>query len=139
MSTIEALLFSGVSIHQFFPSDGFDDVSRERILTHITAVVMQWYTELESGCIRTPQGESLFVPALVEYRADVANVLRSLPEHDRTVLFLVHRDGLTHRDAVTCAGVQTRRPDAYVRQLEASVGRIFERRRLNDLQAYILG
>lgn len=137
--SIEALILSGVSICQFFPSDGFDDVARERILTHITAAVMRWYTELESGRVRTAQGEDIFVPALVEYRADVSNVLRGLPEYDRTVLLLVHRDGLTHRDAVSCAGIQTRRPDSYVRQLETNVGRIFERRRLNDLQAYILG
>lgn len=137
--SIEALILSGGSIHHFFTSDGFDDVSRERILTHITASVMRWYTELETGCVRTASGESIFVPGLVEYRADVSNALRSLPEHDRKILLLVHRDGLTHRDAVSCAGVKTLRPDSYVRQLETNVGRIFERRKLNDLQDYILG
>ncbi len=101
-----------------------------------TRNVLRWYTELEDGIIQTEDG-SRFDQRILDYRVDVDRVLSKFHEQEVEVVLLVNRDGLTHAQATTVAGVKTDRPDRYVADIEIRMGQVFQRLRLDQFLDYV--
>lgn len=105
----------------------------DRYFRQVTATVMRWYVELEDGIIPG----AAFDTRVLDYRIDIDRVVNNFDPPDREIILYIHRDGLTHNDALTHAGIAHDRPDVYVAGLEARLGRLFEKKRLSDIQMYL--
>jgi hypothetical protein len=92
--------------------------------------------ELEDGMIQSEDGPK-FDARVLDYRIDVDNVLKHFHPAEVKAVLLVNRDGLTHADAVTLAGLQAKRPDQLVEDIEIRMGQAFARRRLDEFLHYV--
>jgi predicted SpoU family rRNA methylase len=98
------------------------------------------YAEVEDGMLpATREGGRSFDPRLIDYRIDVQRLMdRELSVADQDVLMAIHRDGLTHADALAAAHITTTlQPYSYVAALETRMGRLFERKKMLDLVGYL--
>lgn len=100
---------------------------------------MQFYLEFEDGLLpRTPMRGEYFEPRIIDYRIDIERVmLATLSKDDVSVIFAVHRDGLTHSDSLASVGIQDANANRYVAALEVKLGKAFERKNLLDFLQYI--
>lgn len=109
--------------------------SNTKYYRQIARGVLRWYLELDDSVVE----RLCSVGAVLNYQIDVELALRQLTEPEQEVLLLVHRDGVTAGDALRLAGVNHTRPDEYVTAVEVKLGRELQRRRLDDLVAYLNG
>lgn len=96
---------------------------------------MRWFHEDSDGIVGTGYGIA-FDHRLVDYALDVQRVLDKLSAEERLVLVRIHRDGVSYGDACMEAGLAVKRPDAFVSQLEAKIGRLLYVSGLADLSKY---
>lgn len=111
-------------------------VKKSRYFRKIAQTVLRWYAECEIGVIQTEQGPT-FDERILNYRVDVELALRQFDPREVKAIFLIHRDGLTHGQALMLSGIQSARPDKTVDDIETRMGRAFERRRLSEFLQYI--
>lgn len=109
---------------------------RGRHFRSITKIVMRWYSELEDGNIQSAQGP-MYDSRFLDYRIDVELVLAKFTQQESDTLLYIHRDGLTHAQALRQSGICSDRPDRTVEDIEIRVGQAFERRRLAEFSDYI--
>lgn len=110
--------------------------AQERYFRQVTATVLGWYNELETGVVEVDGIGRLFLPELLHYRIDIEKALKSFTEAERKTLMSVHVDGLTMEDAVRLSKLAGN-PKTVVVALEVRAGRIFERLKLNNLVEYV--
>lgn len=91
--------------------------------------------ELEDGGMQSDTG-LLYDARFLDYRLDVELILRKFPK-EADALLLIHRDGLTHAQALHLAGIASERPDHTVEDIEIRVGQAFDRRRLSEFMQYV--
>jgi hypothetical protein len=111
-------------------------VKRSRYFRKVAQTVLRWYTECESGIIQTDKGPT-FDERILNYRIDVELVLRKFDQREAKAVLLIHRDGLTHANALKLSGIESSRPDKTVEDIETRLGLAFERRRLSEFLHYI--
>jgi hypothetical protein len=109
---------------------------RSRYLRKVSHTVIQWYVELEHGIIQAETGP-VFDERVLNYRIDVELALRGFDPREVQAIMMIHRDGLTHGQALALTGIQATRPDKAVEDIETRMGRAFERRRLGEFLHYI--
>lgn len=98
--------------------------------------MLRWYVESEDGTIQTEDGPR-FDARVLDYRIDVDFALRKFHPSETLAVLLVNRDGLSHAQALHVAGIQTKRPDHYVEDIEIRMGQAFERLRLDEFLRYV--
>jgi hypothetical protein len=114
----------------------------DRYFRQVTASVLQFYVEFEDGMLPRntmmdlSRGE-YFEPRIIDYRIDIERVLKTLGDDNVSVIMAVHRDGLTHGDAMLSAGMDPASANRYVAALEVKLGKAFERKNLLDFLQYI--
>jgi hypothetical protein len=109
--------------------------TREDVYRAIAKNVMKWFYEDREGIVCTNIGTSFDV-RLIDYCLDVEAVLRKLSQQEVMALELVHRDGLTHKDATAIAGV-IGDPDDVLDAIESRVGELLQQYGLSDLGWYL--
>jgi len=127
-----SLLLFGVPIRRAL-------VAKKQLGRHfrsVTKIVLRWYTELEDGNIQSSTGP-VYDSRFLDYRLDVELVLKKFTPNEVNALLYVHRDGLTHAQAIRLSGIPSERPDRTVADIEIRVGQAFERRRLSEFTQYI--
>ena len=112
--------------------------SREKYFRKITANVIQRYCELEFGVLsnRGTDGAT-FDPRALDYRIDVERVLDKLPRQIKDALIAIHRDGLSPAQALAMVSITKTTPARFIAAVETSLGQIFERKRLADMEGYL--
>lgn len=105
----------------------------------VTANVLKWYLEHEDGCVRCGAEHAVFDHRILNYRIDVEAALKTLHPAELTALLAVHRDGLSHREALDKAGfIYGSRPDSIIAAIEARAGRLFLTRGLANINVYLV-
>ncbi len=120
------------------PSNGTVVVVQQisRYYRRVTQTVLRWYVELENGIIETDNGR-VFDARVLDYRIDVELAMRSFDQREVKAILLIHRDGLSHVQALSLSGIQADRPDKVVEDIETRLGRAFARKRLSEFLDYI--
>lgn len=111
-------------------------VKKSRYLRKVAQTVLRWYLECEGGVLQTDRGPT-FDERILNYRVDVELALRRFDSRETKAIFLIHRDGFTHAQALTLSGIVSARPDKTVEDIETRMGMAFERRRLSEFLRYI--
>jgi DNA-directed RNA polymerase specialized sigma24 family protein len=109
----------------------------ERYYRRIAQSVLTYYCEIENGTIRISDAGRIFDERLINYRIDVEKVMAKFSPREQEAVLLIHRDGLTHADAVKLAGISATRPDWTIASIEVRLGRVFEESGLDDLVGYL--
>jgi hypothetical protein len=109
---------------------------RSRYFRKVSQTVLRWYAECEGGVIQTDRGPA-FDERILNYRVDVELALKEFDEREVKAILLIHRDGLTHAQALNLSGILSERPDKTVEDIETRMGRAFERKRLSEFLAYV--
>jgi hypothetical protein len=110
--------------------------SNLRHYRQMARTVLRWYVELEDGVIQTGEGQR-FDARVLDYRIDVERVFKRFHPTEVKAVLMVNRDGLTHAQAVTAAGIQNDRPDRVIADIETRLGQAFERLRLDEFLQYV--
>jgi hypothetical protein len=112
----------------------------DRYFRQTTASVLKLYIEFEDGILPGDHTQGArFEPRVIDYRIDIERILnRELTKQEQLVLFAVHRDGLTHSDAIRYARLEMPvNPYAFVSSLEIRLGKSLEKKKMLDLLAYL--
>lgn len=107
-----------------------------RYFRKVSQTVLRWYSECEGGVIQTDKGPT-FDERILNYRVDVELALKEFDRREVEAVLLIHRDGLTHAQALKLSGISSERPDKTVEDIETRIGRTLERRRLSEFLEYI--
>jgi len=112
-----------------------------RYYQKITETVLRWYFELEDGVIQADSGP-VFDARILDYRLDVDAILAKFTMRERETVFLIHRDGKTHSEALLLTGLIAEaapRWDKYrtVADIEIRMGQLFDKHRLGQFLEYV--
>jgi hypothetical protein len=111
-------------------------IKSTRYLRKVSQTVLRWYSECESGIIQTDKGPA-FDERVLNYRVDVELALKGFDQREVKAIMLIHRDGLTHAQALNLSGILSERADKTVEDIETRMGRAFERKRLSEFLTYV--
>jgi hypothetical protein len=109
----------------------------DRYYRQVTASVLNHYIEFEDGLVPGEAGD-YFEPRIIDYRIDVERAVKAELGHQGfDVLLYIHKDGMTHAEALQMAGVYEKHPARHVIDLEKRLGKALVRKNLLDFTLYL--